>query len=658
MLGGRDSGRTSRVASGGWERAILMLLDVPAVDGADAPVASPVAEEATQRRVRASHRLTVVLVLILALPLLIALLALREPTWYPVADLAQTELRIRDVGSDHTPLIGVTGRIGTEAWKLGSHPGPLGFYAVAPVYRLFGGSSWAMELGVVVVHIVALATVLWMVARRSGPRLACGVALVLAVLLRFYGPTTLTTPWNPNLPLLCWLAFVVAVWCVACDDVALLPIVVVTGTFCAQNHLAWAVPVGGLTLMAVAFGVRCLFAARAEDKSAGRSPAVWLSLSAAIGLLLWLPPLIDEFTNDPGNITLILRYFFSNSGERAIGLSQGLGELLRHLDPIQLLTARPPASLAGVTTAGSGVLGAAVLVLWVASAILARRRGSPALGRLNLVLGVTLILAAVAMSRISGPRFSWLTLWAWGINALMLMAIGWTAGLAFGPYFRRRRATRPTTPAALVVVVLVLLGTTAVARAAVDGATAQPPDRQLSLALGQVVGPTAEALSKRAGQDSVHASYLVTWNDFLRFGAQGWGLVNELERRGFDVGVSAFYRPQGTPHRVLAPGRVAAEVHLAVGADIDQWRKDRGAVEVAHKDPRSAQQRSDQRRVRRQLIASLRAAGRPDLVPEVDENLTALVFGRQTPRSLQPLIYRLLEFEPPLAVFVKSHVRR
>ena len=51
----------------------------------------------------------------LILPLAVAVVAFHKPTWTPVLDLAQTELRVRDVGTAHTPLIGLPGRIGTGA---------------------------------------------------------------------------------------------------------------------------------------------------------------------------------------------------------------------------------------------------------------------------------------------------------------------------------------------------------------------------------------------------------------------------------------------------------------------------------------------------------------------------------------------------------------
>ena len=91
----------------------------------------------------------VLLAALLVTPLVVALVALRHPRWFPVLDMAMTEFRVRDVGTSHTPLIGLPGRIGTLA-EQGSHPGPLSFYALAPFYRLFGSSAWAMQADLVV----------------------------------------------------------------------------------------------------------------------------------------------------------------------------------------------------------------------------------------------------------------------------------------------------------------------------------------------------------------------------------------------------------------------------------------------------------------------------------------------------------------------------
>lgn len=70
-----------------------------------------------------------------ALPLVIGIIAYLWRPWYPVLDMAMTELRVRDVGTRRTPLIGLPGRIG-EFPDQGSHPGPLSFWLVAIAYQI------------------------------------------------------------------------------------------------------------------------------------------------------------------------------------------------------------------------------------------------------------------------------------------------------------------------------------------------------------------------------------------------------------------------------------------------------------------------------------------------------------------------------------------
>ena len=69
------------------------------------------------------------LLALLALPLIVALAVLAQKRWYPILDLAMTEIRVRDVASSHPPLIGLVGRIGPLG-RQGSHPGPMSFWAL------------------------------------------------------------------------------------------------------------------------------------------------------------------------------------------------------------------------------------------------------------------------------------------------------------------------------------------------------------------------------------------------------------------------------------------------------------------------------------------------------------------------------------------------
>ncbi|HEY7938548.1 MAG TPA: hypothetical protein VID05_01880, partial [Acidimicrobiales bacterium] len=130
------------------------------------------------------------LLLLFAVPMAIALGSLHHPTWFPMLDLAQTDMRVRAVGSLHPPLLGLPGRIGPPGDQ-GSHPGPLSFILLWPVYAVFGGRGWALFVSTFALHLVAIATALWLAFRRGGTTLMLAMGLVLIVLTRTYGLTTL-----------------------------------------------------------------------------------------------------------------------------------------------------------------------------------------------------------------------------------------------------------------------------------------------------------------------------------------------------------------------------------------------------------------------------------------------------------------------------------
>ena len=110
-----------------------------------------------------------------AVGFVVAVVALARPRWFPILDLAQTEMRLRDVFTVHPPLIGLPGRIGTFQHQ-GSHPGPLSFWALAPVYRLLGSSAWATQAATVCLNVLALGLGPGLARRRGGTRLLLGMA--------------------------------------------------------------------------------------------------------------------------------------------------------------------------------------------------------------------------------------------------------------------------------------------------------------------------------------------------------------------------------------------------------------------------------------------------------------------------------------------------
>ena len=613
--------------------------DVP-VD-AEAPPPDP-------RVRRTTALLFAALLVVLAFPLLVALVELRRPHWYPLLDMAQTEIRVRDV-TRHMPLIGLAGRIGPFGPNGGSHPGPVSFYALWPVWRLFGGSSYGLFASTVALDILAMGLALWMALRRGGRSFLLAIAAVLAVLTRAYGAFLLTLPWNPYLPVLWWFVFVLAVWSVLADDLAMLPLVVFAGSFCMQTHISYLGLVGGLVLVTAAVVGWTGYRRRGEP-DARRARWRWGAISVATGVVLWTPPLIDQFAHSPGNLGII-RDYFSHPPDSTIGLHRGVGVLLAQLDPWKLLTRTLVHDGGALEVTGSRVPGALLLIAFGGSVIVAWRLRRRPLLLLDAVLGVALALGLVSSARIFGTVWFYLLLWAWGLVALMLFAIGWAAV----ELVRARRGSFDSLPrnlatagtAALAAVTLIASVVFAFQASSV---TVQTP--RLNESLGALIGPSAAALTQleRRGQ---RGPYLVTWlPDAEAIGSAGFGLLNELDRRGFDVRAEEAFRPGATRYHVIDTRKPTLEVHLATGPDIANWRRDSRFTEVASFDPRSSAERAEFDRLHAQVVGDLRAEGVGALVPQVDDNLFMLALAPRVPVSTRTLISQMLDLSMPLAVFI------
>ena len=600
---------------------------------------------------------------VLAVPLGVALVALHSPRWYPLLDLAQTELRVRDVGTGDSPLVGLAGRIQAYG-KQGSHPGPLSFWALAVFYRLYGASSWALQAASVSLHLIAMGGILAVAYRRSGARMALAFGALLAVLTHAYGSGTLTEAWNPYMPVLWWLLFLVAIWSILCDDLAMLPVAVFAGSFCLQTHISYLGLVGAMAGLTVAVTAFVAWRRRRDDPGALQPVLRWGAIALVLGVVLWIPPVIDQLTNDPGNASMIVENFRHPSDE-PIGMGVA-GEMLGvHLNVWRLLAGD------GAVT-GSVLPGVLLLVVWGAAAVAAWRMRHEALVRLHAVCAVALVLGLVSLSRVFGGTWYYLALWAWGLTGLMLVATVWTVAAALTSRGDRpgaadtaeaggartptgRRALAATGALAAVLVVWTALFT-------VDATDAEVPvvsqSRQLSrLAPGTIAAlDTGEA--EAAGGAEVPGGgrdgrYVVTWTDPVAIGATGFGLLLELEREGFDVGVPEFHATGAVPHRVLDWEDATGEVHLSVGSDMERWRADPAAVEVATAGKTEAEL-ARYAEIRERIVAELTEAGLEDLIDGIDDALMAVAIDPRLSPELQGLFEDLAEVGQPAAVFVTA----
>ena len=597
-----------------------------------------------QRGRRAAVFLLLGLLVVVAVPLAVALVAVLDPTPHPLGEVAETEMRVRDVTTGHPPLVGLPGRIG-ELARQGSHPGPMSFYALWPTYRLLGQSAGALTAAGVVVHLAAIGVALWLAARRGGVPMALGVALLLSVLVAAYGGSLLTEPWNPHLPVLWWFAFLLAAWGVADADAPVLPVAVAAGSFCVQTHLPYGGVVGAVLLASVVAAVTTTV--RRRDPGARRTLLVWGGVALVVGVLVWLPPLYEQVAEDRGNLTALWEHF-SNPPEEAFGMDIAVHAVLDHLNVWNLVTRSgdvPP-----FAPANSIYPGLLLLTAWLASLVIARLR-APRLLPLHLVTGVALLAGTLSVSRIFGPPNSYLVLWLFGVTSLVVLAVVVTAVTVIGQLLEPRLDRRVVAAGtgALVAGLVVVTGL-----AASDAADTEPPRPELIAGFDAVIGPTVHALQQRGvtggGPDG---SYVVRVDDPGDGPTLTDGLVVALEREGLRAGVGPDGVIRARRSRVLAPGEATAELRLATGPGVDRWRRRPGYTEIASGDPRTPAQRRRYAALQRRAVEALRSAGLGDAADqvaagEVDDVLgdTGLAAGVRTTLS------EMAAMGKPMAVFV------
>lgn len=575
-------------------------------------------------------------VVLAALPLALGLGLLAQRTWYPIGDYAQANLRLLSFWR-HPPLVGAAGRIVGPGGVQGNHPGPAQFWLSWPAWRALGGSSWAVNASVALTNLLGAAVAVACARRVGGRTGAAAVGVVALVLVGGYGPEVMLQPWNPSMPLLWFLALLVATWGVLGGHVGLLPVVAGTASYVVQCHTGYA-PLA-LALCALAGGAALLAAARSADRAGAlRRLAPWLGAIGAVAAVLWSPPAVDQLSHDPGNVTILL-HSFSHPDEGYVGLGQALHLLVLQLDPTGGWL-RGTEARAGLPVGGIALLGA-----WAASGIAARRAVPARWARLDAVLAVALVVGWLSISRIFGLPYVYLFKWTWVLTGLLVLATA--AHLLAGA------RARPALPAwvgdgRLVQGGLAGLAVVGLVAGGLRFAATEVSSEQHSDTIAGLIGPTT------AGLDP-DARYLVTWRDPAGLGGVGFGMLLELERRGFDVGVSEPSSAPGEPHRVRAPDEVDAVVHVVSGAPaIDAALALPRAREVARFDARTGAERARAVALTERAARRLTEEGRAEQAATLrgGGNLFGVLLSGPLPDDVVADITELVALFLPTAVVV------
>ncbi len=596
-----------------------------------------------------------------AIPFVLAAINLAHPKPYVVLDLAQTEIRVRGVFSTHPPLIGLPGRLGIFGVHTGSHPGPLSFYFLAPFYKLFGSTSWALFAGAFAVNLLWIAGAIWLGWRRGGVRLMIGVSACVLLLVHTFGIIVVEQPWNPYLPLMAWTVVLLAAWSVLADDLAMLPVLVLAASYCMQTHVPY-LGMGGGVVAATSGGwlvwwiwrrrtdvsshrLRWLMDSERELPS-GRHVLTWFVSSIALGALLWSPPVYEQLRwGSGGNLNLIWNDL-AHPPKAAGGIQQGIHLVLAHLDPFQLVRGN---RIAFVVLNGNWV-GAVFLAIWLVGAVFAWRNRVRLLVLLNTVIGIALVFALVALSKIYDDLYWYLMMWMWTICSAMLASIVWSICVVVSrskiavprKELMQRRAQVVLTVAMVLLFVALNVG----------AARAEIPDRMLSNQMAHVIPQTIDAIqSGKVPGDTGHGRYLVTWFDAVKIGSAGYTVYDELMGSGIPVGMRPNFWGIVPRGELIPVGQERGVIHLSVGeTNIDEWRAKPGVVEVAYYDGRTDAEKVEFAQLRtkaRRLIAQ--AGADPDVV---DTSLTAASLNTALPLAATQAMSRMSDIGLPVAMFL------
>jgi hypothetical protein len=451
------------------------------------------------------------------------------------------------------------------------------------------------------------------------------------------------------MPVSWWVVFILAVWSVLCDDIAMLPIAVFAGTFCMQTHLPY-LGLAGVMLVATFVLVGASMWRRRADTDARAKALRWSVASIGLGVVLWLPPIIQQFTHSPGNLSAIVDSLRHPNGPAA-GLRDGLHVAFYNLNPFGLISNRGVIPDTRRVT-GTVVPGAIFFIAWLASAVLAWRIRQRSLLKLDAVLAVALGLGVFSIVNIAGGVYYYLVLWMWGLTTLMAIALVTTvvawAGTRLAGASRRRAAWFGV--AGLVALVVV-----STAFFVDEAAYTQVETPALTASVAAVVPPTLDALASGTAPGGGRAGrYYVTWDDKVTIGGRGYSLLDELERHDFHAGGDRLNRVGVTDHRVMNPNHATAEVHLVSGEQgIAAWARRPGVVRVASYDPLTPAQRADFNRAKQQVESELRAHGLDSIADAVDrDDLVLAALAPGVPADAVQQLKQLIDLGLPLAVFV------
>ncbi len=307
------------------------------------------------------------------------------------------------------------------------HPGPVYFYLLLFPTWIFGLSTgvWVGASLINGATAVALVGVAW---RRAGAVAGLWAAVCLGFLAIAAGTQTFADAWNPFVVIIPLALFIMLCGgAVAGRSLLSLAGAALAGSFAVQTNVGTAPVVGTVFLVVVLVTLGPIIVRRRRslaDLGVPMRGSPWRVVALAAALVgvvvIWIPPIVEEVTGHPGNLTELWRFFTASHAHHALrpsvdalGSMQGLLSFgINSRSGGVLQGPHPTAVVIGIFV----VAGLAVGVGWV--------RGQ----RLGMALGGASLLAeaasVIAITRIVGPFSSYLFVWSLAVPLVVVIALG------------------------------------------------------------------------------------------------------------------------------------------------------------------------------------------------------------------------------------------
>jgi hypothetical protein len=573
--------------------------------------------------------------------------------WFPAGDMAQAELHMRGF-FERPPLVGAAGRIVSDSGFQGSHPGPSLWFAMLPVYLIGGRSSDALMAASASVHLFSIAAVVLLARRRGGWTFAGLIALSVLAVVRSSGTDFMIEPWNPWLALLPFAVFVFLVLEVLVPtpsnddsgatrasrlDNVFLVLAVVVGSHCVQSHAGYVLlvvpPIG---VMLVALTIRRM---RNNDTTGAGSPRrafAPLLVGIVTAMVMWSPALLDQMRRRPGNLSILWQHFGSPE-EPTLALHES----------VEIITTQM--NLFGPWLFGPGAahsefvrwIGFVAFIAVVCAGFFAAM-SAHTMPRSRAVFSILIgfhVLGSISILRIFGPYYEYTIRWFWLLTAITLAFGLFTAVSAIEPAvgLKNRSFASPSTLVGFIVLVLSCITVIQV----VD--RVKLPGRTDSKILAGLVGDVSRVMDK-------DKTYQIRFYDPYTLNATGFGLLLELERRGFDVKVAPEFAAAALPHRTAPMEQTDEVLWVVVGPALEEARSDPALTVLAMFNPRTPQQETRAEELLIQVERGLREAGREDLVSSLDSPGASILFAQPPlPEGTAELVRELIGMGQPTGVF-------